>query len=446
MKFVKLIFTFSVLVFLTSCQSVTDEVDSITTYLQEDKPQDAIETFLSALENSAYSEEEKNEMKATTFPLFNEDIIDIMQNYKEEKIDYDTAILQIKQYEAVNHPEVLEVVNNHITEVNSIKEARGFLEAGLQLAEDKEYKKALDTLLKINRETVEYDTAFEKMQEIKSEYYEVTLNKADEFFGNGEYEKAILLLEDLKVYFPLNPAIDQDISYYIETLIQIKINEADRFALDNKFADAFATLDSLDSIIGPSDITASRKEQYASLEHVNKYELILSPFVDQINQFHDKEYATIYLTPKNRYPLVEELATGEAAFYPRLSISPEGTVLEMVAGYGHSEELIQVQDILIKIDDMEPFDFYLEDGDIQQKQDETGAYEWVRLDERENGLQFLLLQSIADSLTTEITFEGYSQSKTFQVTAQDKAAINLFLDILEALGEGKFRFLENNGY
>ncbi|SNX68853.1 hypothetical protein SAMN05877753_102762 [Bacillus oleivorans] len=434
------VFTLSTLILLSGCQSVSDKVDTITAYIQEDKPRDAIDAFHSAIADEAYSQEEKNEIIKTISPIVKADIENITRYYIEEILDYESTILLLEIYKDIEIPEIVEFVDEKIEEITTVKEARELLAAGIQAAEEKDYKKAIDTLLKVDHDTNEFDLAFEQIQQIKSDYYEETLAKADEIFWNGDYKQAIFLLQDLKTYYPVNFVLDNDIEYYTEAMIQFKIEEADQLALENKFAEAYAALDYIESIVGPTELAELRIEQYGGLEHVYRKESIISTFADQTSQYYDERIDTIYLTPKNQNPRVEELLPGETYFYPRLSIGPEETVLEIVTGYGHREDWIKVQDIKIAIDSLEPFDFYYDYGDLKRKQDEYGSYEWVRLDERENGAQFRMLQTIADSETTEIIFEGYTTDKTYKLTQRDKEQIRLFLDILDTLGEGRFSY------
>ncbi|MET3695709.1 hypothetical protein SAMN05877753_102761 [Bacillus oleivorans] len=417
------------IILLSGCQSVSNHVNTIEQYIEEEKPNLAIESFNKAMADSSLSEKGKERIKNKITPDLLASIEKVTEDYIHKKEDYELVSLILETYKNIDIPEVSGLIKQKEEELGPIHEARDKLAKGLEAIDNKQYVEGIQLLAQVARNTPEYEVAREEAQKARKTYFDETFEQSQRLFLNREYEEAYLLLNQLYVSFE-NTAVENKIEEFRLALLESKIAEADDFADENKYTEAFAILDHVEEIIGEDELITLKREDYTFMQ-TRFWDELLTAYEGQTTQYYDEFGAFTVVAPKDHSAEYVDIFPSETSFYPRLVVADGYSYLEVVAGFGDSDWLY-LEAIAFLVDG-EQFTWTVDYYSVMDDYDEYGVYEWMIIDESIQPMLLDDLRKIANSKNAVLRFQGNGYIEHI-ITDKEKEQIRLFLDLIEAFG------------
>lgn len=156
--------------------------------------------------------ENREKLNSDLKEFFNKIASEVLRDYTDEKIDYQTAVT------GLNNMKTFWVAESEATttlaKIDALRDSRSFYESGLKNITNKNFIKGVEELDKVIKDDPNFDNAKKQISEVLPNFKKQGLLEAENAYKASDYKSALNSIELLSKYFKNDSEIGTKLEFY----------------------------------------------------------------------------------------------------------------------------------------------------------------------------------------------------------------------------------------
>lgn len=278
------------LILILSLLTACSQSGKISKLLEEENYDEAVAQY-NLLENPS----------SDTAEPFVKTLSKIYDDFKENAIEYSTAIEKINSIQKTNNSSVKDQCDTIKSKIDALNTSRTAYETGVDFENQKDYTNAIKQYSLVIEDDENYNTATEKIKSLSDTLREEATSSAKKYADDGDYENAIKELRRALYVLSNDSELTKDLSIYTESYVKDIITKVDSLVKDKKLDDATTLLNNALNIASNNKTLSDKLEEIGGLAPVGleevhvidskNYEYKIDVFEDSYgNQYSGSHY------------------------------------------------------------------------------------------------------------------------------------------------------------